>query len=142
MGLNPELNKLRTNLEQVNSKLLELINQRQETVDQIQTIKGAANSNRIWVPEREFSLFQEFNKANPKDSKLDLIYSLLIEKQAMVSGNYPEWSTGEHLDGACQNSNEMINPILLFIRNRSEYQKLKLSKNYNLILKGLFKDEI
>ncbi|MFT6633405.1 MAG: chorismate mutase [Bacteriovoracaceae bacterium] len=139
---NPELEILRTELESINLNFLEMLDKRQKIVTQIQTVKKESSTKNIWVPERELSLFKKYDELNPTDIKKDLIYSLIIESQAKVSADYPEWSAGEHLENSELNLNNMMNPILLFIRNRSEYQKLKLSKHYNLILKDLLKDEI
>ena len=126
------VNHLRSELEIVNMEFVELLDRRQNLVTSIQ--KAKKNQN-IWMPKREISLFKKYVSLNPSFSlNYDLMFSLLIETQASQCGDYPEWSNGIDLKKRSYDIYERINPILLFVRNRSKYQSLVLKDEYQIIL--------
>lgn len=131
------LQELRMKLEQVNSQLFRLLDSRLEIVEQIQTEKSIS-----WDPTREIKVFQDYVKQHPhQDLKSDLIYSLLIETQAQNFG-YPRWSEGDHLKSQVTSGiSHMINPILLRIRNESEYATLDLIDDYDKLIEGVWENQ-
>lgn len=141
MNENLKLHNLRTELEIINFEFFELIDKRQAIVNQIQALKKESKETSNWNPIREKELFEKYHASNNSDKKLDLMYSLLIEKQAHEIGRYPEWSNGEHLNISERKLASFINPILLFIRNKEEYRDLDLKEEYNNIVEEIFKNE-
>lgn len=137
-----EIEELRSQLDAINIQFFEIVKKRQRVVTKIQSLKNNGWSNRIWVPAREFKLFKDYCFATEKNFELDQIYSLLIEKQARVCGDYPAWSLCEHLAKVSGNKFERMNPILLFIRNKSEYHKLELKNEYTKDLKEVLNNEV
>src|SRR5690606_25101130 len=87
---------------------------------------------KSWDPVREFELFKSLIFSN--DLALATSYSLLIESQVNSIIDYPKWSKGEHLLAQSGSLIDFINPILLFIVNRSQYNSLKLKPEYQSIL--------
>ncbi len=138
MNEKSKLTNLRTELDIINLEFLELIEKRQEVVNHIQELKGRSTN---WSPVREKELFLLYAQVNGPSYELDLMYSLLIEKQASQIGTYPRWSLGQHLESIDNNIYSFINPILLFIRNREEYQKLKIKIEYKNTIEETFKNE-
>ena len=128
---------LRSQLDLINEQLFQLLDSRAALVEKIQSEKKVS-----WDPERELSVFGEYTSNYPQNSlKEDLIYSLLIESQAQSFG-YPRWSEGDHLKNETpKNIQSMLNPVLLRMRNESEYQALDLIDDYKKLLEGIWENQ-
>lgn len=117
-----DLSTLRKDIQKINKELFELLSERQKTINKILTIKNNETKN-LWDPQREKKLFFEFKK-ELRNLNVAAQFSLMMETQ--MSGNYPRWSAKEHLTESTGHLRDIINPILLFVVNKSEYQHLKL----------------
>lgn len=131
------LGQLREQLELINRSLFQSLDKRIEVIEKIQSLKQIS-----WDPSREIKVFKDFSKNYPQNNlKQDLVYSLLIESQAEAFG-YPRWSEGDHLAlGRAESISQMINPILLRIRNESEYQALDLIEDYRVMLEKVWENQ-
>ncbi len=134
-----KLSNLRHKLEILNYKFLDLLDKRLELVKGIQQEKKKLDhSVDIWTPDREYYLFKKFVEQNPYlDFRVDFMYSLLIEYQACMIGDYPVWSEHQHLNSVQNNLFERINPLLLYLRDRKKWEILDLKEEYKAKLTGI-----
>ena len=124
------LEHLRQELEILSLRMMELVDQRFEIIQDIQKIKQQ-KSQDLWSPEREYKMFKKYIELTPKaDLRFDQMYSLLIEVQASRVGNYPEWSKGVHLEQGEFGLEAFINPILLYMRDKKAWNKLTIKADY------------
>ncbi|MBT4791042.1 MAG: hypothetical protein HON90_05685 [Halobacteriovoraceae bacterium] len=130
---------LRSKLAKINETWFELLSTRQNIVSQIQELKISNEIEIIWDPKQEKDVFTQYVLDHPRaDIKQDLAYSLIIELHAAQTRSYPAWSEGEHLNSLSADRNALMNPILLFIRNRTEYSQLNIKKEYQEIINNIF----
>ncbi len=131
------LSQLRPELEEINDLFFTVLEKRQKLIAQIQECKQAEGRD-IWDPKRELILFKKYCATYPHNSLTkDLIFSLVIEVQARQQGNYPTWSTGEHLLSINPGIEYLLNPILLQLRDQDLFGKLELKSEYKAKLKDL-----
>ena len=136
-----KLSQLRSGLDSINSNLILLLNKRQLIVNEIQTLKKENKVNSLWCPQRELSVFKSYINENPvMDLRYVLMYSLLIEKQAQESGDYPTWSSQAHLEVTGNSIQHLINPILLFCYCKKDFFQLKLKTQFLDQLKGIIEN--
>tara|TARA_Y100000031_G_C8007772_1_gene286658 strand:- start:74 stop:451 length:378 start_codon:yes stop_codon:yes gene_type:complete len=121
----------------LNREIFQAIEKRAVIVEKIQNQKKIS-----WDPSREIKVFKNYIEQNPQNSlKQDLVYSLLIETQVEAFG-YPRWSEGDHLkSNSAQSINQMLNPVLLRMRNESEYQALELVEDYRILLDNVWENQ-
>ncbi len=122
------LNKLRSEIDSLNSTFFKTLSQRRDCARKIQ--EGKVSHQAVcFDPVREeviFSLHKdELEKCSIKEI---LSFSLLMESQA--GENYPAWSKRIHLKSFEGKLYEQINPLLLKIIRPLEYQKLELKESY------------
>ena len=131
-------NHLRRELDILNLRFMDLVDQRFEVIKDIYKIK-AHDSVSMWTPEREFLLFKKYIELTPKaDLRFDMMYSLLIEAQASRISDYPEWSKAVHIETVQNDLTEFINPILLFVRSESKWKTLNFKEDYLLKMQKAF----
>lgn len=115
----------RQQISHINQQLFHLLQERKELVGKIQSLK-----KNSWAPERELEIFRlykhEFPDANQYE---DFIFSLIIESQSIAYG-YPAWSQAEHLIHPANCISHQLNPILLMVKNKPEYEALNLKPLY------------
>ncbi len=120
---------LRKELQEINTEFLSLYHKRLHKVSQI--VWHKEDLLKLWDPIQEYKLFKQYVLMFPmQDHAQDLIFSITIELQANSLGKYPRWSLGEHLQEPVKDSIGQINPILLLVRNKAEYQALNLKEEY------------
>ena len=129
-----DLTLLRQDLSKLNKEILTLFNLRTLKVAEIQNLKLDQGLS-LWSPEQEYILFKDLVESlNPSVNQC-LLISLTIEEQSLEG--YPRWSQGAHLEHEPSTLMELINPILLFVKSKSEYQKLKLKTEIKKQIEGL-----
>ena len=126
---NIDLNQLGKDLEEQNHKIFQLYQDRQETITKIQKVK-IDHELPSWDPQREYQLFSSLNGLL-EDKELSFYghFSLLIESQASLKSEYPKWSEGVHLSENTGGLEQYINPVLLFVVNKTKYLQLKLKEH-------------
>ena len=128
------IEKVRGELKAINKEIWDLMECRKQKIAELQQMK---NKDRTWCPVQELKVFWDYTQSHPDANEIeDLIFSLMIEGHS-APYDYPRWSKGEHLRVFTGKREEMLNPILLFYRNRSEYLSLKLTDEYQKELKLL-----
>jgi len=133
-----QLFNLRNNLGNINDEIFSLYTKRQDVINQIQALKNNL-ALKAWDPKRELELFSKIDFSD--DLTLAASYSFLLEAQSSSVADYPKWSQGKHLMQTSGSLSDFINPILLFILNRSQYKTLKLKSEYQTILDEVLNDE-
>lgn len=130
MSSESKLKHLRQELDILNLRFMELVDQRFEIVKEVEKIKSESDSD-MWSPDREIKLFQKYVELTPHaDLRFDSMYSLLIETQASKVGNYPEWSKKSHLNSESGTLADYVNPILLFARDKAKWMALDFKSEY------------
>lgn len=132
-------NDLRNQLFRCNQELFKTLGQRAALVSEIQNLKENSGEFFLWDFEREYQLFKSFTGEFPEELKLDLIYSVIIEEQAIIHSAYPKWSRGEHLLDSNGEFYCRINPILLYFRNPIRMKELNLKPFFEKRLRDLLK---
>lgn len=130
-----DLNELRLDLLKLDESLLTGFKQRAHLVSEIQKLKKNLASN-AWDPRQEFHKFQKLIDMHPSMTFL-AAYSMLLESHIPSELNYPAWSKFEHLSETSGELRDFVNPILLFVVNKSEYSLLKLKSEYKKIISEL-----
>jgi chorismate mutase len=129
------LDSLRSELNQLNYQMVDLLAKRKQMVHQIQEEKIHLGKP-VFSPARENELFKKFQEQLQSLSVKELlIFSLVIEEDAhSFSSSYPAWSEGEHLQNDSSNNlAEQINPILLKVILPGEFEKLSLKADFDFI---------
>lgn len=125
------LSKLRSSLSQFNLEFLTYISNRQKIVDRIQNEKISLERVQIWDPVQELKVFKKIISI---DQDLDINYlymfSMLIETQACSLYEYPRWTHAEHLDLKSGSICDFINPILLYLIDSKEFNRLCLKQTF------------
>lgn len=130
-----DLDRLREQLELINTSIFKLIDHRKEVVANIQKLKG---SSTHFDPAREHWLFLHMDLTCKSFNEI-LIFSLIIEEQAQANkeGSYPRWSLKEHIQIKTDDPIEMINPILLYCWDRALYQRLNFTDSYQTLFNNI-----
>lgn len=128
-----DLSALRDQIEHTNSELFQIIECRQSLINDVVSYKEKCNQS-LWDIKREKKLFLNLS-SKLQDLKVAAQFSLMMESQ--MAKTYPAWSEGEHLLELTGHIRDFINPVLLFVVNKSEYQNLKLQNE----IKSLIEEE-
>ena len=132
-------NDLRNQLLHCNQELFSKISERKSLVSKIQNLKEKSGDFYLWDIEREIQLFKNFVDRYPQELRLDFIYSVIIEEQALNAKDYPKWSAEDHLLESNGKFYCRINPILLYFRDPDIMKKLKLKPFFENRLRNLLK---
>lgn len=136
------LSELRKELDKINVRIFSHLNKRQQIVRKIQSEKCKLEITTSWSPLREKEIFLVYIKSYPLfDLEHDLLYSLLIEKQASLTAKYPRWSRLEHLREPSLGIEFLVNPVLLFLRDKNVYHRLDLLSEYKEKIERTFCNE-
>lgn len=125
---------LRESLELVNSDLFSLLNKRKSIVHNIQKLK---QTNLCFDYDRELELFKKnTNLLKDLSDKELYIYSLIIESHAeSYNGNYPSWSSYEHLETPSTDVLDGTNPLLLALFSKKRYASLNIKSRFQVNIK-------
>jgi len=126
------ITSLRSDLFELTSTLISMINSRRDIVSSIQENKKTLNLGAFDVV-REKTIFTNLKPKLVDFSNKELLaLSLMIESQA--GDLYPHWSEGEHLNEAAALIEQQINPVLLLILNPASFKMLDLKREYKEII--------
>lgn len=123
-----DLAALRTELNGINTKLLDLFGQRQAHVALIQAAKTRDGHTPL-DPARERALFVELGPHLSILPERDVLaFSLLMESHA--GDGYPRWSEGAHLAELPQKCFQRVNPLLVKQLWPEKFATLRLHPDY------------
>lgn len=124
-----ELQSLRSELLSLNNEFVNILNSREKIVKEIQNCKRELHFSSAWDPAQEFKVFSRTIQSTQKVDYL-MMFSLLVESQARITTDYPEWSKGVHLLEKTGTIYDFMNPILVYLINVEIFSKLKLNDEY------------
>ncbi len=131
-----KLSQLRETLAQANSELFLTILERRKVCVKIQEYKEQKGLYAHYDPEREKTIFQQFqSELKELTAKEMLAFSLIMEDQAQAfaPGAYPSWSQRVHLKEPMTEIHGMINPLLLKLVHPQLFAKLQFSHDFEFL---------
>ena len=121
---------LRADLLQITIEIIRSINERKNKVRSIQTFKKE-NNLKSFDPKREKEVFLKLKNDMSHSSLCELLaISLLIEDHA--GEDYPKWSERVHIAKPEHKLIEQINPLLLLLIRKDEFNMLHLKSEYKV----------
>ena len=124
------MEKLRTQLQSVNQKILQLFSERRKLV---QAIVARKRGRMIYSPAQEWLVFQQEKSLLLEMGFSELLsFSLLMESHAhMEDARYPRWSRGVHLtSNDPEQLSHQMNPLLLKTINPDLFAQLFFKEEF------------
>lgn len=130
-----DINSLRTSLLHINTSLLNIIEERRDLTVEVHAYKRQ-RSLESYDPKHELNLFNKLaDPLKQMDLKELLAFSLIMETQA--GNDYPRFSERIHLQMIDHLIYEQINPLALKVYDDKLFNKLNLTRKYEVIFNEL-----
>lgn len=130
-----KISELRSELLELNHRLLDLFQERGVLVEKIQAAKTQSSSPfPAYDAAREKELFALLGpKLEVCDRREQLAFSLLMESHACAPKDYPAWSEGVHLLEVPSRIEHRMNPLLLKLLSPDSFATLRLAPEFSFL---------